>query len=290
MTAKELAYFVTLVETQNFTRASEKLFVTQPTISKALKSLEDSAGQPLVHRKGRDIELTEAGKVVYEHAITILNNISEMQQRLDDIRELKSGHITIGIPPMVGHLYTELLQEFSRSHPSIEVTVVEGGGRKIEQDLLSGDIDVALSMLPTREDRFEYESVGDYPIYAVLPKDDKWLGESKLELTELKDIPFYLYTSEFTITQIIERLCKDKGFVPRVGIKSSQWDFLAAMVKSGLGVSFIPEPICRNLNPKDYCFRELSDELRWRLALMWSRERYLSKASQAFVDLVKSRT
>lgn len=288
MTAKELAYFVTLVETQNFTRASEKLFVTQPTISKALKSLEESSGQALVHRKGRDIELTEAGSVVYEYATSILSNINEMQQRLDDMRELKSGQITIGIPPMVGHLHTELLQIFSRTYPSIEVTVVEGGGRKLEQDLISGAIDIALSMLPTQQQRFEYQSLGDYPIYVVLPKEERWHGDEPIELEQLKEIPFYLYTSEFTITQIIERLCKEKGFTPRVGIKSSQWDFLAAMVKTGLGVSFMPEPICRNLNPEDYCFRTLSDELHWRLALMWSNERYLSKASQAFVDLVKA--
>ncbi|WP_261817241.1 LysR family transcriptional regulator [Vibrio gallicus] len=289
MNTKELRYFVTLVECNNFTRASEMLFVTQPTISKALKALEENYGQSLVHRRGREIELTQSGEVVYHYAKSILASFSEMELKLADMQQLKAGHITIGIPPMVGHLHSELLQDFIGQYPNIDVSIVEGGGRRLEKSLIDGAIDVAISMLPTHKPQFEYQLLDDYPIYVVLPKHPQWEGEQPLRLSELQDIPFYLYTSEFTITQIIEQLCVKKGFKPKIGVKSSQWDFLAAMVKSGGGVSFMPKPICLKLNADDYCFRTLADDLNWKIALMWDKDRYLSKASEAFVELVRSR-
>ncbi|CAM2997116.1 LysR family transcriptional regulator [Vibrio rarus] len=287
---KELQYFVTLVNSKSFTKASEQLYVTQPTISKALKSLESTYKQALIHRIGRDIELTEAGKIVFQYAESMLFQQKEMEVRLKDLQQLKWGKITLGIPPMVGHLYTNLIQKFSHLYPDIEVSIVESGSRKLESDVVNGHIDISLTMLTQSDPRFNTWPIGTYPILAVLPKTPQWQGIDAVDITEIKDLPFYLYNSEFVISEVVLNMCQEHGFTPNIGVRSSQWDFLAAMVKSGMGVSFMPEPICRRLNSDDYCFIPMKQNIRWELAAIWSKEHYISQASQAMLKLIQTTT
>ncbi|GAD89736.1 putative LysR family transcriptional regulator [Vibrio halioticoli NBRC 102217] len=288
MSMKALQYFTTLVNCRSFTKASEHLFVTQPTISKALKSLETSYGHALIHRNGRDIELTEAGRIVFSYAESVLFQQKEMQIRLNDLQTLKSGKITLGIPPMVGHLYTNLIQEFSRLYPDIEVSIVESGSRKLESDVVEGNIDISITMLTQKDSRFNTWPLDTHPILAVLPKTPQWQDIDIIDIIDLKDLPFYMYNSEFVISEVITQMCLEMGFTPSIGVRSSQWDFLAAMVKSGMGVSFMPEPICRRLNSDDYYFIPIKQNIRWELAAIWSKEHYVSKASKAMLSLIQS--
>ncbi|GAD81252.1 LysR family transcriptional regulator [Vibrio ezurae] len=288
MSIKALQYFTTLVNCRSFTKASEHLFVTQPTISKALKSLEISYGHELIYRNGRDLELTEAGEIVFSYAESVLLQQKEMQTRLNDLQQLKSGKITLGIPPMVGHLYTHLIQEFSRLYPEIEVSIIESGSRKLENDVIDGNIDIAITMLTKSDSRFHCWPLDTHPILAVLPKTVQWHDVPIVDIIDLKDLPFYMYNSEFVISEVITQICTDIGFTPNIGVRSSQWDFLAAMVKSGMGVSFMPEPICHRLNPDDYYFIPIKQNIRWELAAIWNKERYVSKASEAMLNLIQN--
>ncbi|OBT14004.1 LysR family transcriptional regulator [Vibrio sp. UCD-FRSSP16_10] len=285
---KALHYFVTLINTGSFTKASELLFVTQPTISKALKSLEATYAQALIYRNGRDIALTEAGKIVFQYAESMLFQQKEMEVRLSDLQQLKSGKITLGIPPMVGHLYTHLIQEFSHLYPDIEVSIVESGSRKLESDVVKGKIDISITMLTQADSHFNTWPMGTHRILAVLPKTPQWQNIETIDIVDLKDLPFYLYNSEFVISEVISQMCLEHGFTPNIGVRSSQWDFLAAMVKSGMGVSFMPEPICQRLNSNDYYFIPMKQNIRWELAAIWSKDHYISKASEAMLDLIRS--
>ncbi|GAB7219725.1 LysR family transcriptional regulator [Vibrio comitans] len=288
MTMKELQYFVTLVDTKSFTKASELLFVTQPTISKALKSLESAYGQALIYRNGRELGLTDAGEIVFQYAQSILFQQKELEVRLSDLQQLKQGQITLGIPPMVGHLYTHLIQQFSLQYPNIEVSIVESGSRKLENAVLEGKVDISITMLTKPDSRFNTWAIGSYPILAVLPNTEQWQNRKEIDIVELKELPFYLYNPEFIISEVITEMCLEHGFAPKIGVRSSQWDFLAAMVKTGMGVSFMPEPICRRLNDQDYCFVPIKQNIRWELAAIWSKEHYVSKASEAMLSVIRS--
>lgn len=147
MDIRALRYFVELVNQQSFTKASERLFVTQPTISKMIRNLEQELEQPLLHREGRRFWLTEAGEIVYQRAQQILTQMQQLDAELTDLNQLHRGHLRLGIPPMVGHVYARLFRQYRQTYPNVELTVVEYGGRKIEQAILDGDIDVAVTML-----------------------------------------------------------------------------------------------------------------------------------------------
>ncbi|MCG3725421.1 LysR family transcriptional regulator [Vibrio cincinnatiensis] len=286
MDIKALRYFVELVNQQSFTRASEQLYVTQPTISKMIRSLELEVGQPLLHREGRRFWLTEAGEIVYQRAVEILAHLTQLKAELIDLNQLQRGQLRLGIPPMVGHLYAGIIRQYRQAYPNVEMTIVEYGGRKIEQAILNGEIDVAVTMLsPHAEQNLNTLVLDSYPIYAVLPNISPWKEMVKMTWDKLRNEPFYLYTKEFNLSDCVQSLCQQQGFTPQIAARSSQWDFLVALVKSGVGVAFLPEPLCQRIQSEGVLIRPITPTIDWRLSVIWHGERYVSRTAEAWIEL-----
>ncbi|MCS3460509.1 LysR family transcriptional regulator [Aeromonas sp. BIGb0445] len=288
MDIRALRYFVELVREQSFTRASEKLFVTQPTISKMIRSLEEEVGQPLLNREGRRFTLTDSGQVLFARAQEILTQMQQLETELADLQSLKGGRLALGMPPMVGHVYADLIRTYRQRYPAIELSIVEYGGRRIEQAVLEGELDLAITMLPTRETgALNALVLASYPIQVVLPAEPHWRERACVRFSDLRDEPLLLYTQAFTLSDRIAQACLDAGFSPQVAARSSQWDFLTAMVRSGMGVAFLPEPVCRRLNPEGLLLRPLLPELSWQLGVIWPQGRYLSRSAEAWLVLCR---
>ncbi|MBP6166085.1 MAG: LysR family transcriptional regulator [Aeromonas sp.] len=288
MDIRALRYFVELVREKSFTRASEKLFVTQPTISKMIRNMEEELGQPLLNREGHSFTLTDSGQVLFAHGQLILAQMQQLEAELADLQSLQHGRLALGIPPMVGHVYADLIRAYRSRYPKVELSIVEYGGRRIEQAVLEGELDLAITMLPTREEGvLSALELDCYPIQVVLPDLPRWRGDSEIRLADLQEEPFLLYTQAFTLSERLEQACQQAGFVPQVAARSSQWDFLTAMVRSGMGVAFLPEPICRRLTPDGLVLRPLLPELSWRLGVIWPAKRYLSRTAEAWLALCR---
>lgn len=288
MDIRALRYFVELVREKSFTRASEKLFVTQPTISKMIRNMEEELGQPLLNREGHSFTLTDSGQVLFAHGQLILAQMQQLEAELADLQSLQHGRLALGIPPMVGHVYADLIRAYRSRYPKVELSIVEYGGRRIEQAVLEGELDLAITMLPTREEGvLSALELDCYPIQVVLPDLPRWRGGSEIRLADLQEEPFLLYTQAFTLSERLEQACQQAGFVPQVAARSSQWDFLTAMVRSGMGVAFLPEPICRRLTPDGLVLRPLLPELSWRLGVIWPAKRYLSRTAEAWLALCR---
>ena len=288
MDIRALRYFVELVREKSFTRASEKLFVTQPTISKMIRNMEEELGQPLLNREGHSFTLTDSGQVLFAHGQLILAQMQQLEAELADLQSLQHGRLALGIPPMVGHVYADLIRAYRSHYPKVELSIVEYGGRRIEQAVLEGELDLAITMLPTKEEGvLSALELDCYPIQVVLPDLPRWRGDSEIRLADLQEEPFLLYTQAFTLSERLEQACQQAGFVPQVAARSSQWDFLTAMVRSGMGVAFLPEPICRRLTPDGLVLRPLLPELSWRLGVIWPAKRYLSRTAEAWLALCR---
>ena len=288
MDIRALRYFVELVREKSFTRASEKLFVTQPTISKMIRNMEEELGQPLLNREGHSFTLTDSGQVLFARGQLILAQMQQLEAELADLQSLQHGRLALGIPPMVGHVYADLIRAYRSRYPKVELSIVEYGGRRIEQAVLEGELDLAITMLPTKEEGvLSALELDCYPIQVVLPDLPRWRGGSEIRLADLQEEPFLLYTQAFTLSERLEQACQQAGFTPQVAARSSQWDFLTAMVRSGMGVAFLPEPICRRLTPDGLVLRPLLPELSWRLGVIWPAKRYLSRTAEAWLALCR---
>ncbi|WP_336852195.1 LysR family transcriptional regulator [Pseudescherichia vulneris] len=284
MDIRTLRYFVEVVRQQSFTRAAERLFVTQPTISKMLKNLEDELNTTLLIRDGRRLLLTDTGRVVFERGQAILAEFRQLEAELDDIQHLNKGVLRLGIPPMVGMLMAGPISLFRQRHPGVELKIAEFGGLTVQQAVMNGELDLAMTALPVEEESaLTTLPLFSHPLCVLVPRSGDWLKCEAVSPEMLADHPLLIYNEDFALSQQLMQLFNRHDVKPRIAVRSGQWDFLAAMVQAGVGIAILPEPICQRLDKQTLRWIPLQSDLQWQLGMIWREGVYLSHSAQAWL-------
>ncbi|MFZ1875178.1 MAG: LysR substrate-binding domain-containing protein [Chania sp.] len=284
MDVRTLRYFVEVVRQQSFTRAAEKLFVTQPTISKMLRHLEEELECTLLIREGRKLHLTDSGQAVYQRGLTILDEFRQLEMELEDISSVKKGLLRLGIPPMVGRQISGLIKQFRQTYPGIELKIAELGGQSVEQAVLTGELDLAMTICPSgTEQPLTFLPLLSHPMCVVMPRTAHWLNRTTINITELAEWPILIYNEDFTLYKMLMAAFHQAGFEPKIAVRSGQWDFLASMVQAGIGIATLPEPVCQWLDKSSLLWLPLEPRMEWRVGLIWRQGSYLSHSAQAWI-------
>jgi DNA-binding transcriptional LysR family regulator len=286
---RHLQYFVEVARLQSFTKAAQSLYITQPTISKMIKNLEEELGVVLFERTGKRIALTDAGSILLTQAQQMVQSFSNMNSSLSELMELKAGHIRIGLPPMVGvTFFPRIIGKFREKYPKITMQLFEHGAKKVEADVGSGELDIGVILLPTNEEKFENFCFVRQSLMLIVPTSHPLANRKDVSLHELKDEPFLLFHEEFTLHDRIIAECEKLGFQPNVVYKSTQWDFISEMVAANLGIAMLPEAICRELDLERLRVIPLTNpSIPWHLAMIWRKDSYLSFAAREWIAFAK---
>lgn len=283
-----MQYIVEIMRQNSFTRAAEALHVTQPTISKTIKGLESELGRDIFVRDGKQVKLTDTGEAIHRYAQPILQLFDSLTEEINDLIYLRKGSVRIGLPPMTGaNFFPFVMKEFQERYPGIAVHMVEEGAKSIEDAIGEGTLDVGVVLLPVDESVYDTIPVVQERIMVVLHPQHPLAERSEIRLGELAREPFLLFGSGFALHERTIEACHTAGFEPNIVYESSQWDFLREMAAAGLGISMLPETICRTFAAEKVKAVPLVDPvIPWRPAMAWRREGYLSLASRAWIDFV----
>lgn len=270
---------------RSFTKAAEALYITQPTISKTIKALEEELGVVLFDRVGKKIELTDAGRIIATQAQQIVTSFQNLMAELDDLRNLKKGHLRIGLPPMVGaSFFPRVIGEFHQRYPDITIQLFEDGAKKVEQDVAKGLLDVGVAVLPTVEAELSYFPFVEEKLNLVVHPSHRLADRESVELAELAPDGFVLFREDFTLHDRIIGACAKVGFHPHIIYESSQWDLISEMVAVGLGITLLPETICREIDDAGVRIIPLvNPAIPWKLGIIWRDDRYLSFATREWI-------
>jgi DNA-binding transcriptional LysR family regulator len=244
MELRALRYFVEVVRQQSFTAAAERMFVTQPTISKMVKALEDEIGSPLLLRDGRQMVLTDAGKIVYQRGQDVLAAHAQLQAELDDLGTFGRGQLTVGIPAMGGTLFTQVIAAFRQRYPKVELKLFEQGSRAIEAALLAGELELGGLLQPVDTSVFDVLPVSRHPLWLVAQTQSRWHGAQRVELSDLANESFVFYGESLALNDIVLDACRKAGFTlaaAATGTSSPRWSppgsgsrFYRARIATGL--------------------------------------------------------
>ena len=290
MELRHLRAFVEVARQGGFSRAARTLFSTQSTVSKAIGQLEAELGEALFERLATGVRLTGAGELVYARAVAMLAEGEHMVAELADLRGMVSGRLRLGLPIFgSARLFAPLFAQYRQRHPGVEIELLEQGSARLEEAVLAGEVELAVSLLPV-PDAFAWQPVCDDPMMAVLWADHPLGGRASLKLTELAQTPLILFEQGFVLNARIETACRARGFAPEPAARSSQVDFIIALVASGLGVALLPRILTegRDLAPLHVALVDETD-LRWRAALVWRKGARLSPAARAWLALARER-
>jgi DNA-binding transcriptional LysR family regulator len=283
MDFERLRIFVEVVRQNGFSRAAEVVFATQSTVSKAVKQLEHELDTPLINRIGHRVALTAAGEIVYQRALRILAERDDLAAQLGDLRSLKSGRLRLGLPPVnTSMLFAPAFAIYRNRYPAVEVQLVEEGGEQLKAMVLTGNVELAVALLPIGDD-FEWQEITCEPLVAVLPAQHELARRESVDLPSLQHQPFILFEAGFSISRVILDACRRRGFEPIVAARSRQIEFIIELALSGLGVGFLPRIVAKQRSVNHVVLAEADTE--WHLAMIWRRGAYLSAAARAWLEL-----
>ncbi|MFD2369091.1 LysR family transcriptional regulator [Brevibacillus sp. GCM10020057] len=289
MEIRQLQYFVEVAKQKSFTRAAQTLHVSQPSISKMIKALEEELGVALLDRAERKMELTDAGELVFDHAKKVLQLLDSLSSSIGEIRNVERGRVKMGMMPTVGSfLLPNVIALFKKHYPGIEIEMKEYSAKLLEIQVEQGSIDVGLTVLPADTDKFAAVPLQAEDLVAIVHREH-WLADRQsVNLAELRDEAFILFTEEYAIHDVVKQACLRSGFEPQVAYMSSLWDFVGELVATQLGISLVPRSIVRRLNNSELRTVDISHPvIDWQYALIYRKDRYLSHAARAFIAFAK---
>lgn len=290
MEARSLKALVTVAREGGFSRAAQKLHLTQSAVSKAVKHLEDELQLPLLDRTTKPIQLTEAGRRVYQKAVTILAESETLKSELQDLRGLKTGTLRLGLPSIGSTIvFAHWFAVYRRQFPGVSIHLTEGGSKSLEAKVLAGELDLAAALLPV-SDAFDWQEARREPIDVLLPATHPLATRRQITFKQLSREPFILYPPGFALRALVMNACKQNGFEPNVVAESSQVDFVMELVSAGMGIAFVPRMIARQKPVGATSVPVKAPSLHWHLALISRRGGYLSEAARAWLELGKDKS
>ncbi|MFD0819685.1 LysR family transcriptional regulator, partial [Micromonospora zhanjiangensis] len=240
----QLKYFVAVAETRHFTQAADLVGITQPSLSKQVHVLETALGAPLFERVRGNITLTAAGEVLLPLAKRILADVDTAQREVQELVGLRRGRVRLGATPsLCTSLAPEVLRRYHDAYPTVDLRVEEGGSQDLVRDLLRGDLDLALIILPghgpdpaLRAEPILRESLVVASVDPVPGTD----AAGELSITDLRGQPLAMFRSGYDLRDVTIQACRDAGFEPTFAVEGGEMDAVLSFVQAGLGIALVP--------------------------------------------------
>jgi len=287
MDFKDLKAFIEVATHSSFTKAAEHSYLSQPSLSKAVKKLEEDLNVLLFNRSTRGLVLTDAGKIVYKQGQQAISVLDELPNLLEGLSHGTSGEIKIGMPPLIGTLFfPQIARRLQDKYPSIRIELHEIGAKLVEELVEEGQIDAGIVVLPADTSIFNVHPFISDKFVLFVHLDHPIAKRESVTLSELKDENFILFSKSFALHHYIIGACKEAGFNPTISYESSQWDLIIELVSSKLGITLLPHSISGKLNNDNIKMLPLkAPSLLWKLGIVTKKDSYHSFALKKFMEM-----
>lgn len=288
MDLKQMNYFITTIEEGNISRAAQKLHISQPPLSTKLKELETELGVVLFERGSRTIQLTEAGKLFYARAQSILELVDMTKKELQDYKAGKLGTLRIGIVSSVSStLINDWLISFHAAYPNIHFSIFEGNTYEQLDKLRSNLIELAIVRTPFSSNELECTLLKEEKLYAVgASKYFNGLSNPTLSLSSLLEVPLIIYRRW---EKVIKDFFIERGLHPNILCINDDARTTASMTNAHLGIGIIPESAISLLSKESIITKELIDPcLSTNICLLCNPNSYHSTVVELFYDHLKA--
>ncbi len=303
-----LEYFLAAAEELNFTRAAQKLYISQQSLSKHIANLEEYFDIELFQR-AQPLKLTYAGRCLEEKARKIMSLRDEIRRELEDVKDFKRGRLNIGISHTRGRaILPRILPSFVEEFPHIEVKLLEGSSKVLAGALSHGEVDFIIDILPFCENNSKAVPLCNDNVCMIIPDQvlrDRFSGEFlqvKKQINGnncfkiLRDCPFLMLHNNNRVRMIADEMFEYYRINPNILLETQNVETLLSLSLNGMGITFTSEMFLDEYNvtshKNDYknysvivpnyvkCFATL--------AIGYKEERYLPRAAQEFITLAKN--
>jgi DNA-binding transcriptional LysR family regulator len=284
MELRQLEYFVAVAEEQSFTRAAERVHISQSGVSAQIRQLERELGAELLDRSARTITLTVAGKAALEHARAALASARSLGLTVGEVTDLIRGRLTVGM--VIGCTVTPLfdaLAAFHSAHPGVDISLLEDNSDRLVNAVRDGTIDLALiGAAAVTPDGLDALTIISERLVAAVPAGHPLAGHGRVNLRELAAHPIVCMPPGTGLRTVFDEACAAQSLQPVIALQASAAGAIADLASRGLAVGILSESMAARYIDRLTALPIEDVETPVLLALTWKKTR-----SPAMRELLK---
>lgn len=286
MKLHQLQYYCAACRNENITRAASELHVSQPSISMAIRELENEFGVMLLQRNNKGFVVTQEGKYFYERAMSLLEQANELNQMMCDMGNQRK-RINLGIPPMIGtFLFPKMYKEFKKYYPEIMLNSREGGSRMLIEMLDDSALDFAIlpiNQLP--EDSYNILRLTETQTVFCVSKNHSLAEHKTVSIEQIKDEPLIMFNDGFYQNQVIKERFEREGYRPNILHYSSQFYTIKEFISDNIMAGFMFRDIAETV--PEIRGISLENPLYIQIGLVWKRNQHMFHDATRFLDFTR---
>lgn len=284
-----LRIFRTVAKLQSFTRAAEALFLTQPGISKHIKTLEDYYETSLFDRLGKRVVLTETGEALFSSVEKIFNLIERSREEIDDLKGLKKGMLKVGASITIGvYFLPAVLEKFKKLYPGTRINLDIDLNQNVVRQVLDNSVDIGLLGAPADDARLVTTPFHKDELVVIAPGNQDWARRDSISAEELLFENFILSRRGSGTRAVIEERLKAAGIVLKDAMEFGNTEAIKKAVEAGLGISIISKAaVVREVQLGLLRKLPLSGiDLERDFHVVYRKDKYISTLIKTFLEFV----
>ena len=283
----QLRIFYHAAKNLNFTAAANELFITQPAVTFQVKSFEEYCNLKLFKKKGRRVYLTDEGKALYEFAEKIFRYEKEIENAIDEMRELKRGILRLGTTKAYARYFMPLMiTTFHKNFPNIKIQLNEGSSAEMIYSLADFKIEVAVIAKAVEHPEVNFIPFSKEEMALILAPDHPLAQKKAISFKELEQEPFIMKENGSGTRKLVEEIFAKENCSPNILMETSNTEFIKQLVQRGEGVSFlVREAVASELEDKSLIEMPLKGRKFFlEVSIAYLKGQVLSPPARAFVD------
>lgn len=289
MDIKQLHYFIAVSEQMNFSKAAERLHISQPSLSNAIKKLEQEIGSPLLERNTRNLQLTEAGELLFERAKVIVKNMEVLKIEMDEVIVHGTRDITIGVMESIKHWLPKVIANYKKDYPHMKIHLVDIlGSKRVKKSLKSYKTHLIITNQLMDDPELEVQTLYEERLVAVLPLHHPLAQKDTLTISDICEEPFIISTEGFQTRRDILTSFEQAGKNINIQFEIERFETAVSLVREHLGVTILPENYLQGPTAKTIVKKEIEGlNLSRNVYLVYLKNRHLPLAiRQLLKDIV----
>lgn len=286
MNLQQLYYFRTIAELEHYTKASEKLMVTQSSLSHSINELEKELNVKLFERHGRNVVLTKYGAFFLEYVKKSLNILEDGMAKLQDYANPGTGIVRLtyvsSLHDFIPYLITRYYEKTGNIMTKFQFYL--GSTYEIEKQIENDDVDVGFST-PFNNEKLASHYIGDHKTVLIVSKDHPLAALDAVDLTKITDEKFITYNYQCQIRTYIDEIFESLKIQPNIVSEAFHDNIIFGSVAAGFGIALVPEPL-NSKHPNIKVIQIANDIPSRELHLLWHKSRYLSPAIENFRNFI----
>lgn len=292
MELRQLRYFLTIANTGSFSKAAKSIFVTQPTLSWNIQSLEDELGVKLFYQSEDGLQLTEAGQILYKRAQEVIGIVAETENELREMQTKSQQRLKVGLTILLAIQYMEQIFKFSSMNPKVDLVFIQRGSVELQEKLAKREIDLCLLSFPIYEPDIDIEPIhtsnSSYSVSVVMPFDHPLAHKRSIKITDIKDYPLSLLTDNYVLGRVIPKRCHESNFTPNIAFSNDNWEVLLQNVLLSKGITFLPDSLEKYSTFNNLVWLPFDDKVnKIEIGIASRKGEQLSDLSLEFIKYIK---